>query len=84
VAFLERLWPFFRHPIAAVRRSVLQIVPALVRAGGAALLSSPAVVAELLALLFQTYLVEEHAVRRGRLAALAGPSRCALSVPLSC
>ena len=60
-ALLGQLWPFFRHPIEAVRRSVLATVLCLLGARGGAPVA-PDVVAELLAQLFQTMLIEQSAV----------------------
>lgn len=62
-ALLERLWPFFRHPVVAVRLAVLRILPELAHVGAVPMASDAALAAELLAQLFQTFLLEEQSVR---------------------
>ena len=62
-ALLDRLWPFFRHPVVAVRLAVLRILPELAHDGAVPMASDAALASELLTQLFQTFLLEEQPVR---------------------
>jgi hypothetical protein len=59
-ALLQRLWPFFRHPVTPVRLALLRIVLPLCALGAVG--TSVSVATELLAQLFQSLLVEPESV----------------------